>query len=208
MDGTVASIYTACLIISTEACNTSSCDSSRPIKSDGIRFKRWCPRILPFKYFGRLLPGGRFFRQVYYKGRTERGEIDWCETDGLTVFDDHLFVIEAKGGAFTYTPPATDFPAYIASLKNLVLRPVTQGKRFVEYLNSGDLVTLFDKDQRQVGELRRADFRHITICAVTIDPFTEMAAQVQHLRKIGVDVGAEPVWAVSIDRSAGICGCV
>jgi hypothetical protein len=26
-----------------------------------------------------------------------------------------------------------------------------------------------------------------------------MAAQVQHLRKIGVDVGSEPVWAVSID---------
>jgi len=154
---------------------------------------------LPFKYFGRLLPGGRIFRQVYYKGRTDRGEIDWCETDGLIVFDDHLFVIEARGGAFTYTPPATDFPAYIASIKNLVLKPATQGKRFVEYLNSGDLVALFDKDHRQVWELCRVDFRHTMICAVTIDPFTEIAAQVQHLRKIGVDVGAEPVWAVSID---------
>jgi len=82
----------------------------------------------PFKYFGRLLPGGRFFRRVYYKGRTDRGDIDWCETDGLIVFDDHLFVIEVKGGAFTYTPPATDFPAYIDSLKNLVLGLLLRAK--------------------------------------------------------------------------------
>jgi len=154
---------------------------------------------LPFKYFGQLLPGGKVLRQVYYRGLTDRNAIDWCETDGLIAFDDHLFVIEAKGGAFTYTPPASDFPAYIGSLKNLVLKAATQGKRFVNYLKSGDVVALFDKDHRQIGELRAADFRHVTICTVSIDPFTEMAAQIQHLRKIGIDVGSEPVWAVSID---------
>lgn len=154
---------------------------------------------LPFKYLERLLPGAKVLSQVFYHGRTDAGTIGWCETDGLLIYDDHLFVIEARGGAFTYTPPATDFPAYVESLKNLVLKPATQGKRFVDYLESTEVVPLFDRDHVQIGELRKRDLRRITICTVTIDPFTEMAAQVQHLRKIGVDVGSEPIWAVSLD---------
>lgn len=154
---------------------------------------------LPFKYLQRLLPGAKVLRQVYYRWRTESGATDWCEADGLLIYDDHLFVIESRGGAFTYTPPATDFPAYVSSLKNLVLKPAMQGKRFVEYLHSADAVPVFDKNHVQIGELSRADLRHVTICAVTLDPFTELAAQVQHLRKIGVDVGLHPVWAISVD---------
>ncbi|ACG72767.1 SEC-C motif domain protein [Anaeromyxobacter sp. K] len=153
---------------------------------------------LPFKYLRSILPSATQFRPVYYRARTG-AHTEWCEADGILIYDDHLFVIEVRAGAFTYTPPATDFPAYVASLRNLVLKPATQGKRFIEYLNSGETVPIFDRDHLQVGTLKRADFRHVTICAVTIDPFTEMAAQVQHLRKIGVDVGSEPVWALSVD---------
>ena len=154
---------------------------------------------LPFKYLQRLLPGAVVFRQVHYRWKTESGQIGWCEADGLLLFDDHLFIIEARGGAFTYTPPATDFPAHVASLKNLVLKPVTQGKRFLEYLDSAESVPIFDRDHHQIGALRRHEFRQVTICPVTLDPFTELAAQVQHLRKVGVDVGAHPVWAISVD---------
>ena len=60
-------------------------------------------------------------------------------------------------------------------------------------------VPIYDHRHKQIGELSRSNFRHVTICAVTLDPFTEIAAQVQHLRKIGVDVGTEPVWSMSVD---------
>lgn len=154
---------------------------------------------LPLQYLERLLPGVRVLREVYYRGRTDAGTVDWCETDGLLIYDDHLFVIEARGGAFTYTPPATNSTAYVKSLKDLLRKPARQGTRFVEYLGSSDAVALFDKRHRQIGELSRKHFRNITVCAVTLDPFTEIAAQVQHLRKIGIDVGSEPVWALSVD---------
>jgi len=154
---------------------------------------------LPFRYFERLLPGAKVLKEVYYRGKTDNGKTNWCEADGLLIFDDHLFIVEARGGAFTYTPPATDFQAYIASLKNLVLKPATQGQRFLNYLKSAENVPLFDSNHNQIGELSKSDFRHITICAVTLDPFTELAAQTQHLRKIGVNVGVEPIWAISLD---------
>jgi len=153
---------------------------------------------LPFKYLRSVLAGATEFRSVFYRTNAGPG-IEWCEADGLLAYDDHLFVVEVKAGAFTSTPPSTDFPAYVASLKNLVLKPASQGRRFVEYLSSAEIVPIFDDEHRQIGTLRRADYRHITICAVSVDPFTEMAAQVQHLRKIGVDVGPDPVWALSVD---------
>ena len=163
------------------------------------RIQQRLSEALPFKYLQGVLEGASEFRSVFYRAKAPGGGTEWCEADGLLAYDDQLFVVEVRAGAFTYTPPSTDFPAWVASLKNLVLKPATQGKRFVEYLSSAETVPIFDHEHRQVGTLRRADYRHVTICAVTIDPFTEMAAQVQHLGKIGVDVGSDPVWALSVD---------
>ena len=156
---------------------------------------------LPFAYLRRVLPGATVHRSVFYRWYPDstKTKKDWCETDGLLVYDDHLFIIEVRAGAFTYTPPSTDFDAYIESLKNLLLKPATQGQRFLDYLESAEKIEIFDRCHNKVDELRQGDFRRITVCPVTLDPFTELAAQVQHLQKIGVDVGNSPVWAISLD---------
>jgi hypothetical protein len=156
--------------------------------------------LLPFKYLQKLLPSAQVYHSVYYRWHTGcSGNKQWCEVDGLLIYDDHLFIIEVKAGAFTYTSPANDFPAYMESIKNLVLKPAVQGKRFVEYLKSDETVTIFNKNHNQIGELSSADFRQITICPITLDTFTELAAQVQNLKVLGIDVGSFPVWSISID---------
>lgn len=154
---------------------------------------------LPVAYFRRLLPAAQVWQSVFYQGVVDNGKVDWCESDALIAYEDHLFIVECRGGAFTHTSPASDFDAYVASLRNLVLKPATQGRRFLTYLEGKETVAIFDRDKKQIGELRRADYRHVTICPVSLDPFTEIAAQVQHLKKIGVDVGVRPVWAISLD---------
>ena len=156
---------------------------------------------LPFKYLSVILPGATGCQSAYYKWFPKESNTrkDWCEVDGILIYDDYLFIIECRGGAFTYTSPATDFPAFVNSLKNLVLKPASQGKRFLDYLCSSEAVAIFDKNHKQIRKLRKSDFRHINICLVTLDSFTEMAAQVQHLHKIGVNAGPDPVWAISVD---------
>lgn len=191
----------------------SLCDNIYRIMSRIIRRKRpayeetWKLRQqavaedLPLAQLAALLPGATVFKAAYYKWfpKSDHTTKEWCETDGLVLYDGHLFIVESKGGAFTHTPPATDFEAYINSIKSLLLKPATQGKRFLEYLNSAESVELFDSDHKAIGSLSRSDFRQISICAVTLDPFTEMAAQAQHLRKLGIDVGGRPVWPISVD---------
>jgi len=154
---------------------------------------------LPLNYFQRLLPGAQVYGTFYYRWKTAGGATEWCETDGLVIYDDHLFVSEVKAGAFTYTSPATDLQAHITSLHNLVLNPASQANRFIDYLESAEEVPIYDADHVEIGRLSRSGFRHVTPCAITLDPLTELAARSNHLRKIGIDIGQRPLWALSID---------
>lgn len=154
---------------------------------------------LPFICFGRLLPGAVIYRPVYYWWAPGGGRAQRHEADGLVIFEDHLFVIEVKAGAFTYTSPANDLPAHLTSLRNLLQAPAHQGSRFVDYLESAEEVSIEDADQREIGRIRRGDFRQITVCAVTLDVFTSLAARAQHFAPLGVDLGSRPVWPISID---------
>lgn len=154
---------------------------------------------LPFAYLGRILSGATVIRPIYYPVNKGDGTKNWAEADGAVLYDDHMFVVEVKGGAFTQAPPSTDVSKYIRSLENLLLKPALQGKRFVEYLRSADSVPIYNKDHVQIRTLQHRDYRMITICPVTLDPLTELAAQMQHLRKIGLAITADSVWAISID---------
>lgn len=154
---------------------------------------------LPFRRLEQLLPQAAVFRPVYYNWAPDGGRAQWHEADGVLAYDGHLFIIEIKGGAFTWTSPTTDLPAHLASLRALVASPAKQGTRFLDYLESRPEVPLYDEGHAEVGRLRLADYRHVSLLAVTLDPFTELAARAQHLPSVGVDVGARPVWVLSVD---------
>lgn len=97
---------------------------------------------LPFTYLTRLLPGARVYRPVFYRWKVGNGPAQWHEADGILVYEDHLLVIEVKGGAFTYTSPANDLDAHLVSLRTLLQAPARQGSRFVDFLESAPEVSL------------------------------------------------------------------
>lgn len=154
---------------------------------------------LPQKYFDKLLTGNTGFSSITYPWRENSGKSKWCECDGLIIYDDHLFVVEVKAGAFTYTSPATDLAAHLTSLRNLIEAPAAQGNRFIEYLESDLEVPIFDGERNELTCIRRQDFRTVTVVALSLDSFTELAARAQHLSKVGVELGTSEVWALSID---------
>ncbi|PZP99213.1 MAG: hypothetical protein DI587_11200 [Variovorax paradoxus] len=168
-------------------------------KQAWIANRKAASEALPIEDFERLLPGASVHREVYYPLPAGPGEHKhFAEADCVLVYDDHLFVIEVKAGAFTYTSPANDLPAYVRSLQALVGDPGQQGHRFLTYLESADEVPIFDAKRRPVGRLRKGDFRCMTVCAVTLDAFSELAAQSQHLHLVGVSAPSRPIWSLSL----------
>jgi len=155
---------------------------------------------LPIQLLREILPLATTFESVYFRwfgtGNTHK---DWQETDALLIYDDHLFVIEVKAGAFTYTSPANDFDAYINSIKNLLLKPALQSRKFINYFLSAKSVDLFDNQHNKIGVISKDDYRQVTACCITIDNFTTLASQAKNLSPIGIDVGDSPLWSLSID---------
>jgi len=155
---------------------------------------------LPFDLFLDLLPGAKYYKSVYYRWKTgKQKKANWSECDGLIIYQDHLFIVEIKAGSFTYTPPATDFPAYISSIKSLILTPIKQGQRFKEYLLSEDIAYLHDESHQPITNLSHKQFRNITVCCLTIDTFTELAAQAQNLKNLVDGISGENNWVLSLD---------
>ncbi|MFL9584137.1 SEC-C metal-binding domain-containing protein [Stenotrophomonas sp. AB1(2024)] len=168
-------------------------------KQQWIDGRKLVTEELPFAYLQAILPGARVLKGVYYDASESGKAAKWCELDGLITFDDHLFIVEVKSGAFTYTSPATDSEAHINSLRALVEDPAKQGTRFLNYLRSAKEVALFDVQKKEVDRISLTDYRQATLLAFTLDPFTEIAAQSQKLSDIGLSLGEESVWSVSID---------
>ena len=155
---------------------------------------------LPFQMFAKLLPDAVFYKSIYYRWKTgQEKQLNWAECDGLVLYDDHLFIVEVKAGAFTYTPPATDAPAYIESIKSLLIKPAEQGQRFLNYLESADSVTIYDENHVPIGEISHECFRQVTICCVTLDQLTQFAAKSSHLQVISGGLPGKDVWNISID---------
>lgn len=150
---------------------------------------------LPFKYLTKLMPNATIYKSIYSPWPSNE---TWSETDGLLIYENYLFIIEVKGGSFTYTSPTDDFESHIDSLKDLALKPVEQGERFLKYLHSSETVKIYNEEHKEIGELKRDSFKKIVLCAITLDQFTELAAQAQHLPSIGINI-AHPALVISMN---------
>jgi hypothetical protein len=168
------------------------------LKQRWIAQRKVTSEELPKVYLRKILDGASDYGEIYYPNGPLKAD-GWSELDGLIAFDDHLFVIEVKSGSFTYTSPTDDFDAHVVSLRALLEAPARQARRFLEYLNKAEAVPLYDRSRNEIARIKRSDFRVITVCAISIDPFTEFAAQARHLSKLGLVGLDNPVWSISVD---------
>ncbi len=155
---------------------------------------------VPFRLLQKVLPSAIVYRPVFYLAKNHvTGRDEWCEADGLVIFDDHLIVAEVKAGAFTAAPPTIDFDSYIKSVARLILAPASQASRFLKRFEEVQEISVYDKQHTLLTRLQRSQFRHVTACCVTLDRLSELGARTQHLKPLGVDVINVPIWALSVD---------
>ncbi|WP_409290636.1 SEC-C metal-binding domain-containing protein [Peribacillus sp. SCS-37] len=169
-------------------------------KEEWNRKQKKTSEELPFRLFASLLTGAEIYKSIYYPSNTSnKGRKEWCENDGIIIYDDHLIVIEVKAGSFTYTPPSTDFSAHIQSIKTLIKSPSDQAKRFTDYLTSADSITIYDEQHKAIRTISKKDFRKVTICAITLDNFNSFAARSIKLTPLGLELNQVPVWSLAVD---------
>ncbi len=157
---------------------------------------------LACKYFRQILPDADIYTEVYYDERI--GGEKWVgECDAVIVHDDNLLIVEAKSARFGPQSPAHDFEGYVAKVRECAENAVKQGDRLRTLLKANKLLTLYDspskRQRRAIATLRFADFRRITVVAVSLESFTEFASRYEHLGDLGIASGMGDTWVVSID---------
>ena len=154
----------------------------------------------PLKLFQKLFPQAKILQSIFYQTKEfdANSQRKWCELDGLVCVDDHLFIIEVKAGVFTLAPPETGFDLHLRSIEKLIFNAADQGDRFLQWLDTERTIDLFDDAHTKIGELSRNNFEHVTVCAVTLDAFTELAAKSSQLRALVGREGSSPFWSLSI----------
>jgi len=169
-------------------------------KQAWIKIRNVTSEQLPIDYLSMILPNATIIKEAYYTViDATNGKQKTCETDGLFIYGDTLLILEIKAASFTYTSPTDDFIAFTNSLKTLIQNPINQGARFLDFLNSQDEVTIYNNKKEEALKLKSSNFKNKIICAITLDPFTELAAQTQNLEKLGIDIGDAFSWSLSID---------
>lgn len=158
---------------------------------------------LPFQLLQSILPNSEIYRPIFYQyPPTNSNSKNWNECDGILIYDDTLFIIEVKGGAFTHSSPSIDFQSYITSVNNLLFSPWKQSKRFFEYLDTASEVSIYPAKNNQIPPLKtlkRSHFRQIIPCVITLDNLTQLASRFETLKPFGTDTAHHPTWAISID---------
>ncbi|MDH2879785.1 hypothetical protein [Bacillus cytotoxicus] len=155
---------------------------------------------IPFKLFNKMLPTAQIFRNVHYKAPVgANGKNEWCECDGLVLFDDVMIIVEVKGGALSPVSPFSDEEAYKKSLKALAQNPYEQSLRLFDEYNCSNRIDIYSKENKKRYNLIKAidNVKFIQACCVTLDDFNEIAAQIEKTEFI--KESALPVWCVSIN---------
>jgi hypothetical protein len=151
------------------------------------------------EYFSHMLPAAQAYAKLYYKG-IENGKPKRCETDGIILYDTHLFIIEAKAGSLSLSARRGGLERTMSDLGKLVDGAYIQAKRTLEYINANKTPTFEDENGTPV--LTIADKRlikHTYLINVTLANLSHLATHLSSLKPFNLIQGRDWPWSVFIN---------
>ncbi len=154
---------------------------------------------LPFDLLNKLLPKATIYKNIYYKAPVgANGRNEWCECDGIIIYDDVMIIVEVKAGAISPASPFSDEESFKNSLKELTGNPYNQTIRFYEEYSKENKIEIYNKESKKkyqfIKEIKNINF--VQACCVTLDDLNEIAAQIEKTDLI--QYSSLPVWCISL----------
>lgn len=145
------------------------------------------------EYFKSLLPTATIFQPnlFYYVNN------DQCETDGLIIYDQVLFIIEAKANRITQKAKSGHELKMEDHLKDIVRDSYTQGIRTLKYIEEKGIAEFKTKSGERV-EINRNDFDDIIIVSMTLEPVGNLSMSIKATNDIGYFNDGHFPWIISI----------
>lgn len=147
-----------------------------------------------YEYFSRLFPENHIFKNLKY---TYQGQN--CETDALLLYDNKIFVVESKSGAFTSHIRHGNILRLRNQLRELVEKAYQQGRRVRDYIKSTETAIFKNGKGKKVLKIRfKPDQNDFFLVNVTLEPLMELGTGLKKLQSLGLFVENEFPWSVNL----------
>ena len=153
---------------------------------------------LALEHLSALLPGCQRHQGLFYT-TIDRGVAIRTELDGLILFDDVLFLVEAKSGLFSRPARRGAAERVKKHVQELVDDSYRQAKRAREFVGSVEQADFFDERGNKVVSVRGSDFRAMYLVNVTLDCEERILTHLNSLRACSLLKGEDWPWTVFIN---------
>lgn len=151
------------------------------------------------EYLAKLMPGAEVYPNLYYNIE-ENGVRKRPETDGLILFDENLFIVEAKSGRLSVSSRRGGLIRLKDELNSIMGKAFNQALRTKNYIESKTTPVFENEDGVEVLRIEnKARFENIYLINSTLQNLNTLAAHIPTLKNWGYVKGTEWPWSVFIN---------
>ena len=151
------------------------------------------------EYFKNLLPGAEVFGKLFYETK-ENGETKRSETDGLVLYDENLFIIEAKAGVLSVSARRGGLERMKKDTAKLVDNAYKQALRTKQYIMSTPEPTFELENGTKAVVIRdKHKYRKIYLLNITLQSLGHLSTHLNSLKNFNLLLDREWPWSVFIN---------
>jgi len=121
------------------------------------------------------------------------------EVDGIVVYDNNIFIVEAKSNKFTLGAKKGNIDKIKRNTKDIVEKAYQQAIRAKQYILSDEEVEFRDKNKKTVLKLKREKINNIYLLNSTLEPLNHISTNLTSLQEFGFIQDEEWIWSVYLN---------
>ena len=151
------------------------------------------------EYLKNILPRAEVFGNLFYS-ITENGVNKRPETDGLLLFDENLFIIEAKAGKFSKSAKRGDLKRMKEDVTKLIDSAYKQALRTKQYIDDTPEPVFKHEDGSIAVIIKDKDkYKNVYLFNITLQNLAHLSTRLNSLRSLNLVEGKEWPWSVFIN---------
>ena len=151
------------------------------------------------EYLGNILPEAKIFGNLFYN-MEEEGKKTRYQTDGLILYDENLFIIEAKAGKFSKEARRGSPKRIKRDLGRLINEAYEQALRTKGYIMKTAEPKFESQDGSEVLVIKDKDiYRNIYLFNITLENLWRFSTQLSYIKRLNLIQGKEWPWSVFIN---------
>jgi hypothetical protein len=143
------------------------------------------------EYFQKLLPTAKIYKNLKYNQDDE--------VDGIVIYDNNIFIVEAKSNKFTLDAKKGSLSRIKKNTSDIIDKAYQQAIRAKKYILSNSTIEFRDNKKNIVLTIDDTSNKNIFMINTTLEPLGNITTNLNSLKRFGFIEGKDWIWSVYIN---------